>query len=153
MLQCSHSLKSLKFVFPSSIKNRIDRKTQNCRDFCKFIKKKKKKICKTLCCDTLIYSAVIHFFWSSLKWFYTFTGVQLDWVKLIGLDKVWHTCVCKTLQLTVRIRADENREVEGSACELRQNCCMIQCSSGQGCKRNSAALKIPKSTVASIILK
>ncbi len=58
-----------------------------------------------------------------------------------------HTCLYKTLQLTVHVRANKNHEVKGTAWRAqRQNC-------GNGYKKNSAALKVPKSTVASIILK
>ncbi len=63
-----------------------------------------------------------------------------------------HTCLYKTLQLTVHVRANENHEVKGTAWRAqRQNCGKAR--SGQGYKKNSAALKVPKSTVASIILK
>ncbi len=63
-----------------------------------------------------------------------------------------HTCLYKTLQLTVHVRANENHEVKGTAWRAqRQNCARHR--SGQGYKKNSAALKVPKNTVASIILK
>ncbi len=70
----------------------IDRKTQNCWHFCRFIKKEKLKYhmvlsIQTLCCDTHIFnSGAVHFFWSSLRWFYTFIWVQLCLIILIGLD-------------------------------------------------------------------
>ena len=52
----------------------------------------------------------------------------------------------------MHVRANENHEVEGTAHGAqRQNCGKHR--SGQGYKRISAALKVPKSTVASIILK
>ncbi len=63
-----------------------------------------------------------------------------------------HTCLCKTLQLTVHVRANENREVKGTAWRAqRQNCGKAQI--WPRLQKNSAALKVPKSTVASIILK
>ncbi len=63
-----------------------------------------------------------------------------------------HTCLYKTLQLTVHVRANENHEVKGTAWRAqRQN--VARHRSGQGYKKISAALKVPKSTVASIILK
>ncbi len=63
-----------------------------------------------------------------------------------------HTCLYKTLQLTVHVRANENHEVKGTAWRAqRQNCGKAQI--WQGYKKISAALKVPKSTVASIILK
>ncbi len=70
----------------------IARKTQNCWHFCRFIKKEKLKYhmvlsIQTLCCNTHIFnSGAVHFFWSSLRWFYTFIWVQLCLIKLIGLD-------------------------------------------------------------------
>ncbi len=70
----------------------INRKTQNCWHFCRFIKKEKLKYhmvlsIQTLCCDTHIFnSGAVHFFWSSLRWFYTFIWVQLCLIILIGLD-------------------------------------------------------------------
>ncbi len=71
----------------------IDRRTQNCWHFCRFIKKEKLKYhmvlsIQTLCCDTHIFnSGAVHFFWSSLRWFYTFIWVQLCLIILIGLDR------------------------------------------------------------------
>ncbi len=97
LLYCSHLLKSFKFIFFLSVHTapHIDRKTQNCWHFCKFIKKEKLKYhmvlsIQTLCCDThsinIFSSGVVHFFWSSLRWFYTFIWVQLCLIILIGLD-------------------------------------------------------------------
>ncbi len=41
---------------------------------------------QTLCCDTHLFnSGEVHFFWSSLRWFYTFIWVQLCLITLIGL--------------------------------------------------------------------
>ncbi len=63
-----------------------------------------------------------------------------------------HTCLYKTLQLTVHVRANENHEVKGTAWRAqRQNCGKAQI--WPRLQKNSAALKVPKSTVASIILK
>ncbi len=63
-----------------------------------------------------------------------------------------HTCLYKTLQLTVHVRANENHEVKGTAWRAqRQNCGKAQI--WLRLQKNSAALKVPKSTVASIILK
>ncbi len=70
-----------------------------------------------------------------------------------------HTCLYKTLQLTVHVRANENHEVKGTAWRAqrlrtqRTQRIVARHRSGQGYKKNSAALKVPKSTVASIILK
>ncbi len=95
MLYCSHLLKSFKFIFfliNVHTAPHIDRKTQNCWHFCRFIKKEKLKYhmvlsIQTLCCDTHIFnSGAVHFFWSSLRWFYTFIWVQLCLLILIGLD-------------------------------------------------------------------
>ncbi len=64
-----------------------------------------------------------------------------------------HTCIYKTLQLTVHVRANENHEVKGTAWRAqRQNCGKAQIWP-RFKKKKSAALKVPKSTVASIILK
>ncbi len=61
-----------------------------------------------------------------------------------------HTCLYKTLQLTVHVRANENHEVKGTARRAqRQNCGKAQI--WPRLQKNSAALKVPKSTVASII--
>ncbi len=63
-----------------------------------------------------------------------------------------HTCLYKTLQLTVHVRANENHEVKGTAWRAqRQNCGKAQI--WPRLQKNSAALKVPKGTVASIILK
>ncbi len=63
-----------------------------------------------------------------------------------------HTCLYKTLQLTVHVRANENHEVKGTAWRAqRQNCGKAQI--WPRLQKNSAALNVPKSTVASIILK
>ncbi len=63
-----------------------------------------------------------------------------------------HTCLYKTLQLTVHVRANENHEVKGTAWRAqRQNCGKAQI--WPRLQKKSAALKVPKSTVASIILK
>ncbi len=63
-----------------------------------------------------------------------------------------HTCLYKTLQLTVHVRANENHEVKGTAWRAqRQNCGKAQI--WPRLQNISAALKVPKSTVASIILK
>ncbi len=63
-----------------------------------------------------------------------------------------HTCLYKTLQLTVHVRANENHEVKGTAWRAqRQNCGKAQI--WPRLQKMSAALKVPKSTVASIILK
>ncbi len=63
-----------------------------------------------------------------------------------------HTCLYKTLQLTVHVRANENHEVKGTAWRAqRQNCGKAQI--WPRLQKISAALKVPKSTVASIILK
>ncbi len=64
-----------------------------------------------------------------------------------------HTFLYKTLQLTVHVRANENHEVKGTAWRAqRQNCGKAQIWPRLQ-KNISAALKVPKSTVASIILK
>ncbi len=63
-----------------------------------------------------------------------------------------HTCLYKTLQLTVhaeQMRIMRSKELPE---ELRDRI-VARHRSGQGYKKNSAALKVPKSTVASIILK
>ncbi len=93
LLYCSHLLKSFKFIFfliNVHTAPHIDRKTQNCWHFCRFIKKEKLKYhmvlsIQTLCCD-IFNSGAVHFFWSSLRWFYTFIWVQLCLIILIGLD-------------------------------------------------------------------
>ncbi len=65
-----------------------------------------------------------------------------------------HTCLYKILQLTEHVRANENHEVKGTAWRAqRQKVRVARHRSGQGYKNISAALKVPKSTVASIILK
>ncbi len=75
-----------------------------------------------------------------------------DYTDLTWLGKP-HTCLYKTLQLTVHVRANENHEVKGTAWRAqRQNCSKAQIRPRLQ-KKNSAALKVPKSTVASIILK
>ncbi len=90
LLYCSHLLKSFKFIFfliNVHTAPHIDRKTQNCWRFCRFIKKEKLKYhmvlsIQNLCCDTHIFnSGAVHFFWSSLRWFYTFIWVQLCLIK------------------------------------------------------------------------
>ncbi len=95
LLYCSHLLKSFKFIFfliNVHTAPHIDRKTQNCWHFCRFIKTEKLKYhmvlsIQTLCCATHIFnSGAVHFFWSSLRWFYTFIWVQLCLIILIGLD-------------------------------------------------------------------
>ncbi len=95
LLYCSRLLKSFKFIFfliNVHTAPHIDRKTQNCWHFCRFIKKEKLKYhmvlsIQTLCCDTHIFnSGAVHFFWSSLRWFYTFIWVQLCLIISIGLD-------------------------------------------------------------------
>ncbi len=102
MLYCSHLLKSFKFIFfliNVHTAPHIDRKTQIFWHFCRFIKKEKLKYhmvlsIQTLCCDTHIFnSGAVHFFLSSLRWFYTFIWVQLCLIILIGLDKESHTPV------------------------------------------------------------
>ncbi len=134
LLYCSHLLKSFKLIFfliNVHTAPHIDRKTQN---FCRFIKKEKLKYhmvlsIQTLCCDTHIFnSGAVHFFWSSLRWFYTFIWVQsfesfvFDYTDWTWLGKP-HTCLYKTLQLTVHVRANENHEVKGTAWRAqRQNC-------------------------------
>ncbi len=109
---------------------------------------------QTLCCDTHIFnSGAVHFFWSSLRWFYTFIWVQLCLIIMIGLDEESHTPVyirpyssqCMSEQMRI-MRSKELPE------ELRDRI-VARHRSGQGYKKNSAALKVPKSTVASIILK
>ncbi len=63
-----------------------------------------------------------------------------------------HTCLYNTLHLTVHVRANENHEVKWTAWRAqRQNCGMAQI--WPRLQKCSAALKVPKSTVASIILK
>ncbi len=59
-----------------------------------------------------------------------------------------HTCPYKTLQLTVHMRIMRSKELPE---ELRDRI-VARHRSGQDYKKNSAALKVPKSTVASIIL-
>ncbi len=97
LLYCSHLLKSFKFIFfliNVHTAPHIDRKTQNCWHFCRFIKKEKLKYhmvlsIQTLCCDTHIFnSGAVHFFWSSLRWFYTFIWVQLCLYWLYWLDLI-----------------------------------------------------------------
>ncbi len=109
---------------------------------------------QTLCCDAHIFnSGAVHYFWSSLRWFYTFIWVQLCLIILIGLDLESHTPVyirpyssqCMSEQMII-MRSKELPE------ELRDRI-VARHRSGQGYKKNSAALKVPKSTVASIILK
>ncbi len=63
-----------------------------------------------------------------------------------------HTCLYKTLQLTVHVRANEIMRSKELPEELRDRI-VARHRSGQGYKKISAALKVPKSTVASIILK
>ncbi len=54
-----------------------------------------------------------------------------------------HTCLYKTLQLTVHVRANENHEVKGTAWRAqRQNCGKAQI--WPRLQKNSAALKVPK---------
>ncbi len=95
LLYCSHLLKSFSsFFFLINVHTapHIDRKPRNCWHFCRFIKKEKLKYhmvlsIQTLCCDTHIFnSGAVNFFWSSLRWFYTFIWVQLCLIILIGLD-------------------------------------------------------------------
>ncbi len=74
------------------------------------------------------------------------------WLYWLDLIRKPHTCLYKTLQLTVHVRANENHEVKELPEELRDRI-VARHRSGQGYKKNSAALKVPKSTVASIILK
>ncbi len=89
---CWNHLSSFFFLINVHTAPHIDRKTQNCWHFCRFIKKEKLKYhmvlsIQTLCCDTHIFnSGAVHFFWSSLRWFYTFIWVQLCLIILIGLD-------------------------------------------------------------------
>ncbi len=134
LLYCSHLLKSFKFIFfliNVHTAPHIDRKTQNCWHFCRFIKKEKLKYhmvlsIQTLCCDTHIFNSVkccpflliilemvLHLHLSPAVFDYT------DWT---WLGKP-HTCLYKTLQLTVPVRANENHEVKGTAWRAqRQNC-------------------------------
>ncbi len=89
---CWNHLSSFFFLINAHTAPHIDRKTQNCWHFCRFIKKEKMKYhmvlsIQTLCCDAHIFnSGAVHFFWSSLRWFYTFIWVQLCLIILIGLD-------------------------------------------------------------------
>ncbi len=112
---------------------------------------------QTLCCDTHIFN---HFHWLNTP----FLLIILEMVLHLHLspavfdytDWTWlgkpHTCLYKTLQLTVHVRANENHEVKGTAWRAqRQNCGKAQI--WPRLQKNSAALKVPKSTVASIILK
>ncbi len=105
---------------------------------------------QTLWCDTHIFnSGAVHFFWSSLRWFYAFIWVQLCLIILIGLDWESHTPVyirpyssqCMSEQMRI-MRSKELPE------ELRDRI-VARHRSGQGYKNISAALKVPKSTVAS----
>ncbi len=125
LLYCSHLLKSFKFIFfliNVHTAPHIDRKTQNCWNFCRFIKKEKLKYhlvlsIQTLCCDTpfllIILEMVLHLHFSPAVFDYT------DWT---WLGKP-HTCLYKTLQLTVHVRANENHEVKETAWRAqRQNC-------------------------------
>ncbi len=109
---------------------------------------------QTLCCDTHIFnSGAVHFFWSSLRWFYTFIWVQLcfdytDWTWLGSHTPVYirpYSSQCMSEQMRI-MRSKELPE------ELRDRI-VARHRSGQGYKKISAALKVPKSTVASIILK
>ncbi len=108
---------------------------------------------QTLCCDTHIFnSGAVHFFWSSLRWFYTFIESScVDYTDWTWLGKP-HTCLYKTLQLTVHVRAMRIMRSKELPEELRDRI-VARHRSGQGYKKMSAALKVPKSTVASIILK
>ncbi len=126
---CENHLSSFFFLINVHTAPHIDRKTQNCWHFCRFIKKEKLKYhmvlsIQTLCCDTHIFnSGAVHFFWSSLRWFYTFIWVQLCWLYWWTWLGKPHTCLYKTLQLTVHVRANENHEVKGTAWRAqRQNC-------------------------------
>ena len=62
------------------------------------------------------------------------------------------TCLYKVPQLTVHIRAKPSHDFEGIVVEL-QDRIVERHISGEGYQKMSAALKVPKNTVASIILK
>ncbi|CAJ0965495.1 unnamed protein product [Ranitomeya imitator] len=87
------------------------------------------------------------------QWFYSFIGVQLCVINLIGLDlerrtPVYirpHSSQCMSDQMRI-MRSKE------PAKELRDRI-VARHRSGQGYNRISAGLKVPKSTVASINLK
>jgi len=103
---------------------------------------------------TLIFNShAVHFFWSSLRWFYSFIGVQLCLNKRIGLDKESHRPVhirpyssqCMSEQMRFMRLKEQPKELRDRIVARHR--------SGQGYKRISAALKIHKRTMASIILK
>ncbi len=64
-----------------------------------------------------------------------------------------HTCLYKTLQLTVHVRANENHEVKGTALKSSETELWQGTDLAKVTKTFLHALKVPKSTVASIILK
>ncbi len=109
---------------------------------------------QTLCCDTHIFnSGAVHFLLIILEMVLHLhlSPAVFDYTDWTWLGKP-HTCLYKTLQLTVHVRANENHEVKGTAWRAQRQI-VARHRSGQGYKKNSAALKVPKSTVASIILK
>ncbi len=110
---------------------------------------------QTLCCGHSWYLTQVLSISSdsSLRWFYTFIWVQLcliitDWTWLGKPHTVYirpYSSQCMSGQMRI-MRSKELPE------ELRDRI-VARHRSGQGYKKNSAALKVPKSTVASIILK
>ncbi len=125
--------------------------------FADLLKRKKKYhmvlSIQTLCCDTYIFnSGAVHFFWSSLRWFYTFIWVQLCVIILIGLDLESHTPVFirpySSQCMSEQMRIMRSKELPEELRDLWQGTDLAKVT-----KKNSAALKVPKSTVASIILK
>ncbi len=137
----------------------IGQKTQNCDILSDLLKKEKlkyhmvAKFSDPLLWHSYIYSGAVHFLLIILEMVLHLhlSPAVFDYTDWTWLGKP-HTCLYKTLQLTVHVRANENHEVKGTAWRAqRQNCGKAQI--WPRLQKNSAALKVPKSTVASIILK
>ena len=85
--------------------------------------------------------------------------MSLDWSPPVvnSIDWTWfgkaHNSLYKVPQLTDMSEQKPSHEVEGIVVELREDRIVLKHRSGEGYQNMTAALKVPKNTVASIILK
>lgn len=124
LLCCSFMLKLKKYYFFSHHPV-MTAQTQNFRIFCKLIKNLKLKYhlnirFQALCCDIPVgHSEAINFFYSSMRWLYSFIWVKLYWINSL-------TWFGKALQL---ICLSEQNEVEGTAWSKEQIWTKLQINS------------------------
>ncbi len=126
----------------------IQKVFKSARHFCKFVKKNEISHWHKYLYPSLWHS---HFSWSSLRRLYTLIGVHLWWIKLFGHDLERHTPVyIRSHSWQCISEQNPSHEVKGTACTQRLDCAEAQI---WGRLQKDSALKVPKSTVASIILK